>query len=407
MDAVGILVLFLIFLQVMSAEAQESKRDPSLAGLAGYFFRLRPVSISPESVNSRSLKEDNYVTFHLYNRVEERSRGLRMEGKKKFQRVDPNKIEEAVIRMNTSIPTMIIIHGFLESYDAVAIKGLLNAVSRKGKWNVVVVDWRKLSAGPWYPWALLNTRAAGRYVASFIDSMAAAIEEGSKRTINDIPRAKRSTASSFLKDLHIVGFSLGAQVAGIAGHHITSGRVGRITGLDPAYPLIELLGPKSEQLDQSDAEFVDVIHTSGGAYGVPYAVGHADFFPNSGQGVQPGCNALLFPRNTGDNGHPCLPANPEFPSATEQSETPHHCYGVTLVCSHWRAWRFFSESILDEQSFEALPCDSWKKFNEGGCDHFMNDANHGPEFMGVGATRRARGKYYLRTYPESPFSMPL
>ncbi|XP_046385970.1 pancreatic lipase-related protein 2-like [Ischnura elegans] len=373
MDALKVLSIIFIFLQVMAAEGQDSKENSGISGLAGYFFRLRPVSVNPDTVNARSLKEDGYVTFHLYNRVEQRSRGRSVQTKKRFQKVDQERIGDTVAKMNSSLPTMIIIHGFLESYDAVAIKGLLTALNRKGKWNVIVVDWRKLSAGPWYPWALLNTRAVGRYVATFIDSVAATLEAKSKQTDNDIPRAKRSTASAFLKDLHIVGFSLGAQVAGIAGHYVTAGKVGRITGLDPAYPLIEILGPKSEQLDESDAEFVDVIHTSGGTYGVPYAIGHADFFPNGGKSVQPGCSSLLFP----------------------------------LVCSHWRAWRFFSESILNEQSFESLPCDSYKKFNDGDCDHFMNDANNGPEYMGVGASRRARGKYYLKTYPEPPFSMPL
>lgn len=34
---------------------------------------------------------------------------------------------------------------------------------------------------------------------------------------------------------------------------------------------------------------MDVIHTDGGFFGFPYSIGHADFFPNGGIAVQPGC----------------------------------------------------------------------------------------------------------------------
>ena len=43
----------------------------------------------------------------------------------------------------------------------------------------------------------------------------------------------RDEISFQLSDIHIVGFSLGAQVAGKAGADL-SGNLARITGLDPA-----------------------------------------------------------------------------------------------------------------------------------------------------------------------------
>lgn len=42
-------------------------------------------------------------------------------------------------------------------------------------------------------------------------------------------------------------------------------------------------------LDKSDANFVDVIHTAGGAAGYFGTVGHVDFYPNGGTPIQPGC----------------------------------------------------------------------------------------------------------------------
>jgi Lipase len=51
----------------------------------------------------------------------------------------------------------------------------------------------------------------------------------------------------------------------------------------------------SVQLDKSDADFVDVIHTCGGFLGFARPLGHVDFYPNGGSFVQPGCaNVLSF-----------------------------------------------------------------------------------------------------------------
>lgn len=65
-------------------------------------------------------------------------------------------------------------------------------------------------------------------------------------------------------------------------------------GLDPAFPLYMWKG-KQGHLTSTDADFVDVIHTDGGIYGFPVSLGHADFFPNGGFPIQPGCrlNQLL------------------------------------------------------------------------------------------------------------------
>lgn len=90
--------------------------------------------------------------------------------------------------------------------------------------------------------------------------------------------------------VHLIGFSLGAHVAAIAGHFVISStnqelRVGRITGLDPAGPGFPPQIPLSQRLDSGDADFVDVIHTNMGAlirgeFGSPLSAGHADFYPS-------------------------------------------------------------------------------------------------------------------------------
>lgn len=62
----------------------------------------------------------------------------------------------------------------------------------------------------------------------------------------------------------------------------------RITALDPAFPPF-YLGKLTRHLCADDAEFVDVIHTDAWFYGAPFSTGTADFWPNGGKTLQPGC----------------------------------------------------------------------------------------------------------------------
>lgn len=81
--------------------------------------------------------------------------------------------------------------------------------------------------------------------------------------LTEIPDIFQSVHGSLIKDFHIIGFSLGAHIAGYVGENIqavTGQKIGRITGLDPAEPLFEST-PAFVRLDPTDAEFVDVIHS--------------------------------------------------------------------------------------------------------------------------------------------------
>lgn len=90
-----------------------------------------------------------------------------------------------------------------------------------------------------------------------------------------------------LDDIHVIGFSLGAQTAGMVAGHMKSGKLKRITGLDPAKPMF-ILAATDHKLDKNDAEFVDVMHTDVYQRGVLLPSGHADFYVNGGI-EQPGC----------------------------------------------------------------------------------------------------------------------
>lgn len=66
-----------------------------------------------------------------------------------------------------------------------------------------------------------------------------------------------------------------------------------LPGLDPAGPGV-MLNETDGRLDDTDADFVDVIHTNSGSFveghlSMIEPVGHVDFYPNGGQ-FQPGCH---------------------------------------------------------------------------------------------------------------------
>lgn len=70
----------------------------------------------------------------------------------------------------------------------------------------------------------------------------------------------------------------------------------RITGLDPAGPAFFFpLKTQSGHLRSTDARQVDIIHTDAGFYGQPCATGTADFWPNGGIELQPGCPLPFAP----------------------------------------------------------------------------------------------------------------
>lgn len=68
-----------------------------------------------------------------------------------------------------------------------------------------------------------------------------------------------------------------------------------LKGLDPALPLAMLINPF--RLSTDAADFVDIIHTDGGVLGYPWPLGHADFYPNQGIPLQPGCAKQELSKN--------------------------------------------------------------------------------------------------------------
>ncbi|XP_073980203.1 lipase member H-A-like [Rhodnius prolixus] len=234
--------------------------------------------------------------------------------------------------------TKILIHGFGESpAKSFAIPMLRKAYLQICDCNVIEVDWSKWAAEPYYYEAARNTQRIGHTVGEFLLSL-----------------------GTNLSTTELIGYSLGGHVAGKAGM-ITGSRVSRIIALDPAYPLFGE-SPARYRLDATDANIVEVVHTSGGTLGFSRPIGLRDLYANGGQHPQPGCGTL------------------------------------DVFCSHRRAFLYYSEALLSHgRGFKARLCTSHEDYQLGGCKGpFLALANHN-------ADKTRKGNFYFDTNSKSPF----
>ncbi|KAK3594254.1 hypothetical protein CHS0354_020436 [Potamilus streckersoni] len=180
----------------------------------------------------------------------------------------------------------------------------------------------------------------------------------------------RAAGGNYYRRMHLIGYSLGAHIAGYAGERIPG--TGRITGLDPAGPLFEGKDPLV-RLDSTDASFVDVIHTDGTGFGMKSSIGHVDFYPNGGIN-QPGCTAsisdLLFKLIKGEI------------KAMKKG----------ISCSHMRSVLMFTESINTKCWFFSFPNENVVECDTE-CSIMGYDAPNGDP----------RGDRFLHTESSEPF----
>ncbi|XP_029678189.1 uncharacterized protein LOC115244579 [Formica exsecta] len=266
--------------------------------------------------------------------------------------------------IDPTLPTIVIVHGFGSHCQHLWVYDMRSALMSIQDCNIVCVDWGPGSAVPNYVRAAANTRLVGRQLAKLI------------RNLN-VP----------LEKVHMIGFSLGAHVAGFAGAEL--GNVSRITGLDPAGPLFESQDPRV-RLDATDANFVDVIHSNGeqlilGGLGSWQPMGDVDYYPNGGK-VQSGCSNIFLG----------AVSDIIWSSAVE---------GKSL-CNHRRAYKFFTDSVSPKCQFPAFPCnEGYEGLLKGECfPCSKNSIDRSCGNMGYYSNESsARGKLYLMTREEEPF----
>uniref|UniRef100_A0A7N8XPI7 Lipoprotein lipase-like n=1 Tax=Mastacembelus armatus TaxID=205130 RepID=A0A7N8XPI7_9TELE len=274
----------------------------------------------------------------------------------------------AACSFNSTSKTFLIIHGWALGgmFDSWMTKLVSSLYEREQSANVIVVDWLALAQNH-YGIAAQNAKAVGQEIAHFIDW----IEE---------------TTNMPLKNLHLIGYSLGAHVAGFAGSHANN-KVGRITGLDPAGPDFE--GEHAHRrLSPDDAHFVDVLHTFtrgslGLSIGIQQPVGHVDIYPNGGS-FQPGCNLR---------------------GALEKIAN-HGLFAITdaVKCQHERSIHLFIDSLLNNQeAAKAYRCGSNAMFDRGMCLSCRKSRCNTVGYN-IAKVRRARNvQLYTKTRASMPF----
>ncbi|CAH0724687.1 unnamed protein product, partial [Brenthis ino] len=199
---------------------------------------------------------------------------------------------------NLNKTIVFLIHGWLGSGDNEMNQLLTEEADDV---NVIVFDWSEL-ANRNYLTAKYGVVNLGKGLGLFIQWLA-------------------SLGASY-NNMHLVGFSLGGHIAGNAGRH-TGSLIRRLTALDPAGPLWKR---DNNRLKETDAQYVEVIHTSN-LYGYKEPCGHADFYPNGGSRM-PGCWVNL--------------------------------------CSHSKGYEYMAESVKNNHLY-ANECDSLKEAKKGVC----------------------------------------
>ncbi|XP_075152328.1 pancreatic triacylglycerol lipase-like [Haematobia irritans] len=280
---------------------------------------------------------DKDVTFYLYTRKNPIDR--------QYIYVDATLQDSNLTQsfFDKNHPSKILIHGYNADMFLHPLHMMKNEYLAKGDYNIFYVDWSKLAVGPCYTSAVHNLRHSGACVAQLVQRI---VDMGSK-------------------DIHAIGFSLGAHLTNYIANNLDSFLLPRITALDPAMPLF-VTSSKQDKLDSSDAEYVDVLHTNALVQGKIERCGHADFYLNGGI-IQPGCNV--------DN-----PINP-------------------FACSHHRAIDYYLESIRTTKGFWGWACSSYMAYLLGMCPptNYLLEA-------GENIQRTTKGMFFVTTNEKSPYA---
>ncbi|XP_072496511.1 lipase member H isoform X2 [Notamacropus eugenii] len=216
---------------------------------------------------------------------------------------------------NTTKKTTFIIHGYRPTgSQPVWLPDLVEGLIHVEDMNVIVVDWNRGATNLIYNTASRHTWRVAEVLKETIDQMLA--------------------SGASLDNVYMIGVSLGAHIAGFVGQ-MYDGKLGRITGLDPAGPLFSGK-PPNERLDYTDAQFVDVIHSDTDLLGFKESLGNIDFYPNGGLD-QPGCPQTIF-------------------SGMEY-----------FKCDHQRSVFLYLSSLKKDCDIVAYPCESYRDYLNGKC----------------------------------------
>lgn len=239
-----------------------------------------------------------------------------------------------------------IIHGWLFNRNVQWVQDMVrDFIQYVPGVNVCTVDWGKLAYYEYDIAATQNVYSVGRFLEE-------AINKWKIRPYN----------------VSLVGHTLGAHIAGITGKYLDDS-IGKIFAIDPAGPLFchPNVVDKRSRLTKTDAEYVQVIMTTGGFSGCGIESGIQTFRPAGGV-VQPACTG------------------PNFDTID------------TEVCSHLIGTEYFRASLQESNTFTAKECESWFLYAVGLCKDAHQDK------MGYYA-KGLPGDFYLDIGKQEPFSL--
>ncbi|XP_053606848.1 phospholipase A1-like [Plodia interpunctella] len=257
--------------------------------------------------------------------------------------------------MDWDKPTVFYIPGWLENYDF-PIKNhytnngpIFESLYKKKGYNVWVLNIFKFMKKE-YPVAARAVMAIGAHVAEMLARLSA-------------------TQPKFdPKKLQLLGASLGGQTMSFIAKSytkLTGEKIGRLTGLDPSGPCFRNREPDT-RLDESDADFVDVIMTNIHVFGMAAPVGHVNFYVNGGE-VQPGKLYWML---------------------------------CSVICSHERALQVWKAAVAYPKEFIAVKCDSVQDARRRNCyDRVPLETN----LMGPDTDRTKTGIFLLTTTGGYPY----
>lgn len=238
--------------------------------------------------------------------------------------------------------TVIFITGWGSTIDSSNSGPVAKAFACRDDTNFVLLDAANYIR-TFYTWSALNTEAIGRFVAE-------ALLKLDRRYVT--------------RNVHLVGHSLGAQIAGAAGRRyqqLSGGMLPRITGLDPANPCF-YDGEQLPGLRKGDAKYVDIIHSNPGVLGVAKETADGNFYVEGLRPIKSGCSGL-----------------------------------DAIPCSHQRAVDYFTESVYPNNTlnFKGRSCPTYLSL------WASNTCRGRTAIMGYVANRT--GRYYVDCNEAAPY----
>ncbi|CAG9802401.1 unnamed protein product [Chironomus riparius] len=243
---------------------------------------------------------------------------------------------------NPEHETAIIIHGFNGTQTSQHMMFLKDAYISK-QYNVIAVDWEKLTTYPCYLSSLSNTKLVAQCTAQLYSYL--------------------TFVGSKIEGITCVGHSLGAHICGMMSNHLTH-KQHRIIGLDPARPLVQKHGSKTFRLTKDDAYHVQTVLTNAGFLGESISTGDVTFCVNGGRD-QPYCNGNRIKR---------------------------------ARCSHFLAVCYLANAILHNKKSLSVPCPRGCVMNNRFpyVNYTPNDIEMRLKYFRLGQDTNVQGTYCVR-----------